>query len=648
MSAKRPNILFITVDQMRYPCLRYRRGGMLDPIKRILSFEPLQEGDEAYTGYFPGFMRLRQNAVAMRQHMIATAACVPSRATIYTGQYGTKTRVLETDSLFKYGSDPNFPWLNPRGIPTIGDWFRSAGYTTHYFGKWDLSYVDEPGPQHGDLDPRGFSDWRLSAPDAQGGQLNQLGVYRDPGYVDQVNGFLRRKAMNYESTPQQPAPWFAVASIVNPHDIASAYPMSWWIPEGMKVRRKNANGEEVEIPVAGVQTATADTPVTRPIPSPGDLSNPLPGGRTRVPLNPRAYPQRTFDLPETWDEDLSTKPSCQFDYSYKMGLALKSRRPPVQREDFGLPFQTQENASDWYQAFGDFYSYCHTLADTQINHILQVLDETGLAEDTIVVFLSDHGEYGGAHGGMVEKWHSAYEEIIHVPFVVSSGQVNSGEQMRYVDQLTSHIDILPTLLGLAGYDVQAQDSLGGSIEGHTYLPLPGADLSGVIQNAQQAVVTADGKEREGVLFITDDTITEYLWGEEASSGYHVFQAEVEHQRKLGVPLHPGAVVQPCHIRAARTAEWKLARYFDPRNIVSDQWELYYLPEDHSESVNLVHWDASGAPVLCPERIPSDWQLTAEQLEAALPRMRQLLISLEEQYLGGPRPIVEPYTLEAVV
>lgn len=558
--------------------------------------------------------------------MAGTSACVPGRALIYTGQYGTKTRVLETDSLFKHGSDPNFPWLHPRAIPTMGDWFRAAGYSTHYYGKWDLSYVDGPGPGHGDLNPWGFGDWKLSSPDAQGGQLNQLGVYRDPGYVDMVQTFLRRKAMNYETASANPQPWLCVTSLVNPHDIASAYPLSWWMPE--------------DINYPGVQTPDATTPTVRPIPAQGDRSNPLPGGTLRVPLNPRGFPQNCFDLPQTYAEDLSTKPDCQFDYSYKMGLALKSRRSPAQRQVWTLPFQTQADPDAWSTAFGQFYAYCHTLADAQIARVLRALDESGQSENTLVVFLSDHGEYGVAHGGMVEKWHTAYEEILHVPFAVSAPWLNDSEQIRYVDQLTSHIDVLPTVLGLAGIDAAQREQLGAAMVEQTYEPLPGADLSALISGQTDQVRLPDGGERDGVLFISDDTITEYLKGEQTPPAFKIYSAEVEHWRRNGVPLAPGSVTQPCHIRCARSADWKLVRYFDPNNLAADQWELYDLRNDPIEAHNLVRWNEAGEPIICPERSV----LEPQQLQSMLERMQSLLADLEQRYLGYPKPVVEEYCL----
>lgn len=639
MVKSRPNFLFITVDQMRYPRVNYETGGMLDPIKEILSFGDISQGND-YTQYFPGFLKLRDHSVVLRNHHIATSACVPSRAVIYTGQYGTRTNVVETDSLFKFGSDPNFPWLHPRGIPTIGDWFRAGGYSTHYFGKWDLSYVDFDGPGRGDLNPWGFDNWQLSMPDAQGGSLNELGVYRDPGYADLVATFLRRKGMNFVDTPDRGSPFFCVASFVNPHDIASAYPISWWMPQSLEDKGQ-----------WGVQTESDDISPHSPRPIPGhhEFSNKLPGGTMRVPLNPRGFPQDTFSNPPNLHEALKTKPDCQFDYSYKMGLALKARRPPSQRPYQTLPFQTQPNPDQWFEAYGQFYAYCHTLVDLQIERVLKALDESGLREDTVVVFLSDHGDYGGAHGGMVEKWHTAYEEILHVPMLVSHPSLNDSKTTpKYIDTLTSHIDVVPTLMGLAGFDSERVNAIGKGMDDHTYIPLPGADLTPIITGKADEVTSCNGEPRRSVLFMTDDTITDHLREEPPTTAYKIFEQEVEQQIEAGVDLKPGSVCQPNHIRCLVSDDWKLARYFDPNGEYSDQWELYYRTEDANELHNLVSWDAEGNPVAEPQRIPNGWGLSAEKLEATLPTLQKELERLEEVYLTPVAPEERRFTLEQVI
>jgi len=50
------------------------------------------------------------------------------------------------------------------------------------------------------------------------------------------------------------------------------------------------------------------------------------------------------------------------------------------------------------------------------------------ADDTVVVFTSDHGDMLGAHGGMAQKWHQAYEESTHVPFIVHNPRLFAGRQ----------------------------------------------------------------------------------------------------------------------------------------------------------------------------------------------------------------------------
>jgi arylsulfatase A-like enzyme len=91
--------------------------------------------------------------------------------------------------------------------------------------------------------------------------------------------------------------------------------------------------------------------------------------------------------------------------------------------------------------------------DDGIGRILDKLDELGLRDNTIVVFVADHGDFGGEHG-MVVKGGVFYDALVKVPMIVSwpGGGVPQGA----VDgSMTSTLDILPTLLelqGLASFD----------------------------------------------------------------------------------------------------------------------------------------------------------------------------------------------------
>ncbi|MEN6333442.1 MAG: sulfatase-like hydrolase/transferase, partial [Phycisphaerales bacterium] len=198
-----PNILLILVDQMQTPPEGYADGeGVARGLKEILGFRPLSD-DNAYTRFFPGLLRLRQNAVVCRKHYTASAACVPSRTAFLTGQYPASTGVDQTDGIFKSATD--VPWLNPEGTPTFGDWLRAAGYSTHYFGKWHVSHPEEPDY----LNPWGFADWDKSSPEPHGSNPDNGGVYRDVGFARNVVEFLEQKEKDDSGVP-----WFAVGSLV--------------------------------------------------------------------------------------------------------------------------------------------------------------------------------------------------------------------------------------------------------------------------------------------------------------------------------------------------------------------------------------------------------------------------------------------------
>ena len=82
------------------------------------------------------------NAVNFRRHYTGSLACVPSRPTIFTGQYPEVHGVTQTDGLGKTADDSRMRWLRQGEVPTLGHWFRTAGYDTRYDGKWHISHAD--------------------------------------------------------------------------------------------------------------------------------------------------------------------------------------------------------------------------------------------------------------------------------------------------------------------------------------------------------------------------------------------------------------------------------------------------------------------------------------------------------------------------
>ena len=676
-TAARPNILLITCDQFRFPRFSYGEDhGFDDALKQILGFQGNVMEDNPYWQFFPGLLKLRRNSVVLRNHTIAASACTPSRAVIYPGQYGTKTGVTQTDGLFKNGDSSNFPWLDADGIPTLGTWMRAAGYSTHYFGKW---HVSNP-PEHS-LKRYGFDDWETSYPEPHGAQANNLGIYRDLGFTDSACAFLRRQGLanNYNRVYASMAaadpsttgpdkseipPWFAVASFTNPHDIAT-YP--------------GVIAQAIPKPDGSGKTQSIFGPLS--IPLTGDHTPPPTAGTIQIPLNPLGFPQDCTKPSPTQNEDLSTKPSCQHEAAYKVGLALASKggfnlvnglvaaaegagfdpsgdpKTIVQRRMEAavagalkscVPFQLTEHPDANALVFLQFYAWLHAVVDAHIDAVLTALEESGQAENTIVIFLADHGEYGAAHGMMIEKWHTAYAEALHVPMVVQfPGGGAQGTSAGYVapdpaqlDALTSHIDILPTVLGLAGVTPEERAKISRQLaQSRPVPPLPGVDLTAAIKNAmappesrvEVPIVEPDGTVREGVLFITDDEITEPLPPSRTAQDKHSYEEYAVYLNVVDavnargkVVLESGSVKQPNHVRCVRTNDYKLARYFDPSGEKPDEWEMYDLKADAIEAVNLV--EVLGSP---PRARPGPRH---DEIQQVANRMAALLAHLEKRDL----------------
>jgi hypothetical protein len=271
----------------------------------------------------------------------------------------------------------------------------------------------------------------------------------------------------------------------------------------------------------------------------GDTTLRMPRWNLRGQLDGTAVPDELFDearYAATRDEDLvaNHKPTCQHSYL----------------ETYPRMLQPTENTLEYRK----FYYQLQENVNREIQRVLDALAaDPELAADTIVVFTSDHGELLGAHGGMHQKWHQAYEETTHVPFLVHNPTLFEG--CEPMDALTSHADVLPTLLGLAGLD---QRVLRRRLaETHDEVrPLVGRDLSGLVLGE-----TAAARVDAPVYFMTDDEISR---GEQqVSANGHMYRSVVQPNQLETVvatlPTGPGGARE----------KWKYTRYFDSPQFWSD-------------------------------------------------------------------------------
>jgi len=120
-------------------------------------------------------------------------------------------------------------------------------------------------------------------------------------------------------------------------------------------------------------------------------------------------------------------------------------------------------------------AYRHYLAmtlalDDMLGELLAELDRRHLADDTLVIFTSDHGSQFGAHDITPWQKHAPYQESLHVPWIMRWPGVFDGG--RTTDELIAPVDVLPTLCGLCGVNIPRT--------------VEGTDLSGALRGTPDA------------------------------------------------------------------------------------------------------------------------------------------------------------------
>ncbi len=233
-----------------------------------------------------------------------------------------------------------------------------------------------------------------------------------------------------------------------------------------------------------------------------------------------------------------------------------------------------------WQRFNDFYINSIRSVDMQVDELLQELDSLRLADRTAFIFTSDHGELGGGHG-LHGKGPFAYEENIHLPFHVVHPDVKGGQETR---ALTGHIDIVPTLLSMAGVAPTRAAEIARR-------ELPGKDFSPVLTNPGAADVHAT---REGVLFtysglVTNDGDLFKVMGKAKAAGKKPALALLKEGYKPNMKKRGT-------LRTVFDGRYKFTRYFSPldhnRPTTIEElykWndvELFDLDTDPGEMVNL--------------------------------------------------------------
>jgi arylsulfatase len=159
-------------------------------------------------------------------------------------------------------------------------------------------------------------------------------------------------------------------------------------------------------------------------------------------------------------EEMAGYPDAWYEYKrlrhadWKAGQPLGSTDNTVEQDALFAYFRR------FRSAINDLYDAAVLWSDANLGEVVEVLKRRGVWDDAIFIFLSDHGEELGDHGGWFHG-QSVYEELVRVPLIIHFPDGEFGG--RRIDAPVSLVDIMPTLFDYLGRPELCQGCRGQSL-----------------------------------------------------------------------------------------------------------------------------------------------------------------------------------------
>lgn len=397
-----PNILIIMTDQQAWDAVGYAGNKMIKT---------------------PNLDRLASEGVNFSHAVTPCPVCVPARTSILTG------RLTETTTIRSNG-DIN---ANDCYYPTFDEILAKRGYTTEVYGKFH-------SPEH-----MARVYMNPSAIEAKG---TYPIIHWERLYVQYVKEKFEKRPLKKGELYETTFYGGTVPYKLDPPDKFYKYMESGIIPESEKsVKLSQAD-------IHGVLDLPAEHTITA-----------IQGKQALEALerlkNEKFILTCSFHCPH-----VPITPSEPYASMYKANNMITASSIEDRREN--SPYNPGKIESPYNEKdkvrymVANYYAFV-TEIDDWVGRILQKLDELKLAENTLVFFVSDHGEMLGAHG-MRGKF-NFYEESVRVPFLFRyPGKIKPGQT---ISNPVSILNIFPTVLDYAGLKSIPTDgySLKGLLEG---------------------------------------------------------------------------------------------------------------------------------------------------------------------------------------
>lgn len=439
------------------------------------SYQTISAYDKLHTST-PNIDRLSKNGVRFTNSFVCNSISGPSRAAMLTGKHSHMNGKLNnTDTYFDTSQ------------PTFISHLKGTPYQTALIGKWHLDGI-----------PQSFDHWEI---------LVGQGTYYNPDFITE-DGTKRHDGY--------------VTDIITDKSIKWLENRDKERPFCLMIHHKAAHRSWIS-----------------------DSTNMF------------AYEDITFNVPKNFYDNYENRPAASnaemsiyddmdLPYDLKVDTTSKKgwsrvdidRMTPAQRAQYDKLYDkvTKEfkesnlsghELAEWkYQRYMRDYMKCINSMDSNIGRVIDYLEQSGLSENTIIVYTSDQGFYMGEHGWFDKRF--MYEESFRTPLLVYLP--SSLKKRGDINQLVQNIDYGPTFLELAGLE-KPED-----MQGDSFLPLLKAD---------------NPKDWRKSLY------------------YHYYEYPAEHT----VRKHYGV----------RTERYKLIHFYGDD---IDNWEMYDIKKDPHEMNNI--------------------------------------------------------------